>query len=260
MCKKRGRHGFFKAAQWTVGLFVVWNLGVEGLAWGSAMTPTDILSRCDRARGNLDGIVWKLTIEAKEGERLENRFLEIKAKAFDFLANTTDPPKVKGQKLLMVDHNMWFYKPGLSKPVPISPRQKLMGGASYGDIAATNYAQDYEATVVGEESLDGEPCDVFDLKARHKKVTYDRILYWVSKERVVGVQAHYFTLSGKLFKKARFEYAHQLPTSEGTQPFISKMTIIEVVAPDAVTHLHFGQPRLVPIPAATFNLNLLRSP
>ncbi|WP_448382540.1 outer membrane lipoprotein-sorting protein [Desulfosoma sp.] len=260
MSKKQGRHGLFHAVKRTVGLFLLWTLGLDSGAWASAMAPTEILSRCDRARGNLEGIVWELTIETKEADRQEHRFLEIKAKAFDFLAHTTDPPKVKGQKLLMVDHNMWFYKPGLSKPVPISPRQKLMGGASYGDIAATNYAEDYDATLVGEETLDGESCAVFDLKARHKKVTYDRILYWVSKKRVVGVQAHYFTLSGKLFKKARFEYAHQLPTPEGTQPFISKMTIMEVVAPDAVTHLHFGHPRLVAIAPATFNLNLLRSP
>lgn len=228
-------------------------------ASAAQVPPKEILTRCDRARGNLEGVRWEVLIQTSEKGREETRRLDVQARGYDFLALTLAPPKVKGQKLLMVDHNMWFYKVGLSKPVPISPRQKLMGGASYGDLAATNYAQDYEAAIVREEAVDGESCYVFDLKAAHKKVTYDRILYWVSKDRFVGVQAHYFTLSGKLFKRARFAYDHRVSGPQGPTPFISRMTIWEEMVPDAVTHLVFGEPELRTVAPGMFDLNWFMS-
>jgi len=153
---------------------------------------------------------------------------------------------------LMVNHNMWFTKPDLRKPVPVSPRQTLVGGASYGDIAATNYAGDYEPTSLNEESVNGETCHVYDLKAAHKKTTYDRIKYWVSKERFVGVKAEYFAVSGKVFKSGTFEYKNQIELRGKAQPFISKMTITDALVKGNVTTLKFSEPELVNLPAAIF--------
>ncbi len=245
---------FFVSMCFALGASHVW-----GLQEGEQLPPKEVLTRSDRARGNLEGVAWNLTINSLDSNYRESRFFEIQARGYDFLAITLNPAKVKGQKLLMVNHNMWFYKPGLSKPVPLSPRQKLMGAASYGDIAATNYAEDYEASLIREEDVNDEPCYLFDLKALHKKVTYDRILYWVSKERFVGVQAEYYTVSGKLFKRAQFEYDHKLGDPQNPQPFISRMIITEIVTPDAKTHLLFSEPQLRTIPATNFNVNLLMS-
>ena len=87
-----------------------------------------------------------------------------------------------------------------------------MGDAANGDIASTNYADDYIGTLSGEEPVKGEACHVLDLKAASKNVTYDRIRYWVSKERLVGVKAEFYTLSGKLFKTAEFRYDNRVRT------------------------------------------------
>ncbi len=256
-CGRRGHRGaavpIFGALLWAVLL-----LGTSS-GPGYALSAKEILTHADRARGNLDGVVWRLAIDSHEESHREQRNLEIQARGYDFLAVMTDPPKVRGHKLLMVNHNMWFAKPGLSKPVPISPRQKLVGGASYGDIAATNYAEDYEVLSLTEEVLGTEKCYVFDLKAAHKKVTYDRIKYWVSADRLVGVRAEYYTLSEKKFKEAEFEYAHRVGDGHGRegQPFISSMKIVEVLAGQNVTVLSFSQPRLESVPASTFNVNLL---
>ena len=43
---------------------------------------------------------------------------------------------------------------------------------------------------------------------KDKKTTYDRIKYWISKDRVVGVKAEYFTVSGKQFKSAAMAYTN----------------------------------------------------
>ena len=71
--------------------------------------------------------------------------LLIKAAGEASLVETLAPLNSKGARMLQVERNMWLTKPGLKKPVPISPRQRLSGQAAIGDIAATNYAKDYSA-------------------------------------------------------------------------------------------------------------------
>ncbi len=226
-------------------------------AWCGELTSREILRSADEARGNLEGVKWKVDIESIENGRQQERTVDVKARGYDFLANLTSPAKVKGQKFLMVEHNMWFTKPGLAKPVPISPRQKLIGVASYGDIAATNYADDYQATRLEDEVLDGELCHVFDLQAATKKATYDRIKYWISKERGVGVRAEYFTVSGKMLKYATFENENQIQLRNEPHPFISKMVIMDALVSGNVTTLTFSKPKFAKIPSSTFNVNLL---
>jgi hypothetical protein len=160
--------------------------------------------------------------------------------------------------VLMVDRNMWFIRSGLKKPVSISPRQKLMGDAANGDIASTNYAEDYSGVLSGDETIKGEACYVLDLKAAGKNVTYDRIRYWVSKERLVGVKADFYTISGKLFKTANFKYDNRVRTPAGEDiPFVSELTIHDAIRPDKVTTLRYSNIKMQAIPDSTFNLNVL---
>ena len=222
------------------------------------MSPQEILSRADRARGNVEGIEWTIDMESVENGRTQERSVLVRARGYNSLAEFIAPPKVKGQKLLMIDRNMWFVKPGLSKPVPISPRQKLMGGAANGDIASTNYAGDYEPVSVSEEIVNGEECYLLDLKAVNKNATYDRIMYWVSKNRLVGVKADFYTVSGKRFKSATFEYDNSIMIDDKLRPFVSRMVITDAVIKDNVTTMIYGEVTLKSIPDSAFNLNLLR--
>jgi hypothetical protein len=221
------------------------------------MTPKEILSMADRARGNVEGVEWEIEIESVERGRTQKRTLLVKARGYNSLAEFLSPPKVKGRKLLMIDRNMWFIKPGLRKPVPISPRQKLMGGASNGDIASTNYAGDYEPTSIAEDTVNGEPCFLLDLKATNKKATYDRIKYWISKERLVGVKSEFYTVSGKKFKSATFEYKNSITVEGRPAAFVSKMVITDAVIKANVTTMTYDEVELKKIPDSAFNLNLL---
>lgn len=221
------------------------------------MTPREILKQADEARGNVEGVEWEIDIESLERGRRQNRTVRVKARDVNSLAEFISPPKVKGRKLVMLDRNMWFTKPGLRKPVPISPRQKLMGGASNGDIASTNYAGDYKVTHASMDTVDGEPCYLFDLTAISKKVTYDRIKYWISEKRLVGVKAEFFTISGKMFKSATMEYENSIMTQGKPYVFISKMVITNAVVKEDVTTMTYSKAKIKKIPDSTFNLNLL---
>jgi len=217
----------------------------------------NILKAADESRGNVAGVSWKVTIESTENERVTDTLVyDIKARGFNISGISLAPPKYKGNKLLMLDTNMWFHKPGLSKPVPISQRQKLMGEASYGDIASTNYADNYEATQLPDESVNGEDCHVFDLKAKSDKSTYDRIKYWISKRRLVGVKAEYFTVSGKKFKSATMDYENFVNMDGKRRPFVSRITLRNELMNGSITYLNLEKPHITPLADYNFDLNL----
>lgn len=239
-------------------LFVLALFGVGLFYSDSAIggAAQDILRKADQSRGNLAGITW-IVVLANAATRTETMTFDVKARGFDILAENLAPPRDRGNKVLMVNGNMWFHKPGLSKPVPISQRQRLMGNAAFGDIAATNYADDYEATLLEEESVKGEVSYVFDLKAKDNRAAYDRIKYWISKERVVGVKAEYFTVSGKRFKSATMESAHTVKIDGDVRPFISKITAYDELQSSNVTTLDLTRPTFRKLPSYIFDVNLL---
>jgi Outer membrane lipoprotein-sorting protein len=239
-------------------LTTLFMLVLSGAELVAAPTTWEILRKADQARGNMDGVTWEVRLESRENSHTNTMTLDVKARGFEVLGVTLAPAKYKDNKTLMLHDNSWFYKPGLSKPVPISRRQRLLGHASYGDIASTNYANDYEATSLPDEAVDGTECYVFDLKALDsKKTTYDRIKYWISKDRLVGIKAEYFTVSGKKFKMATMEYKNHVEISGVTQPFISQIAIYDELMSSDVTTLSFNNPQIQTLPNYIFNLNLL---
>ena len=235
-------------------------LGLFSVAPASAAPDAQsILQNSDRARGGgLPGIVWEIRLASRDGTRVdEPQRLIVKAIGESSVAETQEPPRFKGSKLLQVERNMWLTKPGLSKPIPISPRQRISGQASNGDIAATNYAGDYDAQLSGEETIDGEPFHVLELTAKHKRTTYDRIRYWVSVKGKTAIKAEFYSLSGKLLKTARFEYGNTIEHDGKRIPFVSKMMIRDALI-DAETTMEFGTVKVNPVAASEFDLGQMQ--
>ena len=232
--------------------------GVTKIVYGAGLSVKDIIRSSDRARGNFNGIIWDIKITTSVDGSTEARGMIVKVKKNNTLAKFTSPANMNDRMVLMVDRNMWFIRSGLKKPVSLSPRQKLLGDAANGDIASTNYVEDYDGVLMGEENVRSEPCYVLDLKAAGKNVTYDRIKYWVSKARLVGVKAEFYTLSGKLFKTAEFKYENHIKVNEQEEvPFVSELVIRDAIQQDRVTTMTYSNIKVVPIPDSTFNLNVL---
>lgn len=251
---KKAKHFPIFQMGFIILLLLIWNNNA------AALSPKEILQQCDQARGNISGVVWDIKVEDRGKNKISHRHLQVQSQNYNAIAETLSPARLRGQMLILLNGNMWFYKPGLSKPIPVSKRQKLLGLANNGDIASTNYAEDY--TIVRQEldQLDHEPCDVFTLEAITRNATYKSIKYWVSKKRVVGIKAQFYTARGtKLLKSARMEYKNNFVSKEGkSQPFISRMVIHDELMPANKTILSFSRPLIKPLPAAVFNLNLLK--
>jgi hypothetical protein len=217
-----------------------------------------LLRAADRARGNVEGIRWNVTVRTTDNGRLIENVYDVQARGFNVLAEQTAPRKSKGTLMLVNQGNMWFYKPGVSKPVSITKRQRLSGNVANGDIATTNYADDYEASFLPDAVVSNELCHVLDLRAKPKRdCTYDRIVYAISEARGVGVKADYYTKSGKLFKTSFMAYDHMITTPEGVRtPFVSHITFASAI--DAETsELAFSPPVLAPLPPSIFDVNRL---
>jgi outer membrane lipoprotein-sorting protein len=226
------------------------------LAGAQAPTADALLRDADRARGAAGtGITWNVTVDADEdGTRTTRSFL-VKARGNDALVEAIAPARHKGEIMLFNDRVIWFVKPGLRRPVSISARQRLSGDAANGDISTTNYARDYDGAIVGEDVVGGEPAYRLELKARAKSVTYDRIRYWVSKRRHLGLKAEFLTVGGDVFKIAVFEYDNALKSAAGEIPFVSKMTITDATGAGAVTRILFDAPHAEAHPITMFNIN-----
>jgi len=121
------------------------------------------------------------------------------------LARYTDPPKEKGTVYLRRDDNTYIYIPAAEKVARVGPKQTFGGGDfNNGDIFRLALTRDYEATLAGEEMVEGRICRVLELKARNRGVAYDRVRYLVRKDSTFfPCYAEYFTISGKKLKVLR---------------------------------------------------------
>jgi hypothetical protein len=216
----------------------------------------DLLRDADRARGGFEqGITWTVEVTSTEDGSTSTRAYLVRARGTDALAEATAPARAKGEVLLFNERSLWFTRPGLRKPVSISARQKLSGEAANGDIASTNYAHDYEGTLAGEEVVNGEPAWRLELKARATNVTYDRVRYWVSKGRRLGLKAEFLTVSGDCFKRATFEYGNTVEVGGQRLAFVSTMTITDAMGSGASSVIRFASPRVEAHAPSLFNIN-----
>ena len=223
-----------------------------------APEPSKILALADRARGGLSsGVSWTVKVDSKEEGQATAFEYEVKVKGLNVLATCTNPPRQKGETFLFNDRNLWVHRPNLRKPISVSTRQRLSGSASNGDIATTNYASDYEATIVGEETIDGAKTWKLFLKGKDKDVTYDAINYWVDQKKFLGVRAEFLTLDKKVLKRADFTYANKIPLNGKATPFVSQMKVVDPNMPDSQTTLTYSGIKTTKLNDEIFNVNNL---
>ncbi|MDQ3280278.1 MAG: outer membrane lipoprotein-sorting protein [Acidobacteriota bacterium] len=161
-----------------------------------------ILKRSDAYRGSLDSFSIDVDLTTFEGRQSQTSKFRVYAKGSDrsiveFLAPATE----KGRRLLMLRDAMWIYMPSSSRPIRISPMQRLMGQASNGDVARTSFAIDYTATSAAEEG----DAWVLELAAKDPAMSYKRIRLWVDRATHEPRRADFYVASGKLLKRAHYK-------------------------------------------------------
>lgn len=175
---------------------------------GFARTPAsvdanEIVKKADKFRGFTESVFVKATVVDKPDNR--KSVFNISSKNPDeSLVEQVFPERSKGRKMLMKSYDMWLFTPDIKKPIRIGLEQRLTGEVANGDIARTNYSLDYDAKILAEEVVNKKPSYKIELKAKNKKVTYNKIEYWVTKAESMPLKAVFYSLSGKALKTAEF--------------------------------------------------------
>jgi outer membrane lipoprotein-sorting protein len=159
------------------------------------------------------------------GKSDEEHLYEVSQKGTDKTYVEFMSPREKGRHLLMLGDDMWVYLPDTSRPVRITPLERLTGDASNGDVARTNYAVDYSPVYLRSEKVGAVDCNVLELTAKRKGATYQRIVYWLRAEDARPVRAEFYLTSGKHIKSASFDEYEQ----SGGRLLLHKLTLYDEI-------------------------------
>jgi hypothetical protein len=133
---------------------------------------------------------------------------------------------------------MWLMVPGASRALPITPNQRLLGGASIGDVARVEFAKDYTGVArPGTETIGGKPCRVVDLTAKSDKAPYSHVVLWFDAAARLPCRLLFSLPSGKPAKDVMFVKFRR----SGGQAFVAEMEVRDLLSnkPNTVTRLEY---------------------
>ena len=218
----------------------------------------DIVRDADRFRRPAESFVWKISItshEAKKAPSVDGFEVFVKGSGRS-LVKFVAPPRNVGRSLLALGRDLWIYLPDAGKPVRIPFSQRLVGQVANGDVARADYSGDYDAKLLGEETVDGAACHVIDLKARTKDVTYAAVKYWVSKDGRRPVKAEFYAATGTLLKTGTFEgFKEVVPGAV----LATRLTLVDGIRKDKSSVLDYGSIVVRDIPEKYFDKNSMKS-
>ncbi|MBV2358555.1 outer membrane lipoprotein-sorting protein [Thalassococcus sp. CAU 1522] len=239
------------------------SVATAGLGFGAlpalAANATAILSEADRIRNpqTTFAVDVKL-VDYDRGKVKETTIVTVYARPqvsqFQTLVHMESPARDRGKIMLRNDNSLWLYDPASRASVRISPRQRLLGNASNGDVVSSNLVGDYSATLAGTEAVvDGDRknrnCHKLTLTQTRSSAPYNSIEFWVDAANSQPVKGKYFTKSGKLIKvawyrKLRNEMGALRPT---------EVVIADGFNPNSVTTMTMSNFRAKEIPASWFS-------
>ena len=197
-----------------------------------------LLRRSDTYRNGWPSFVTRVRITNYEsGKPDEEKYYEVSQKGTDKTYVEFLSPREKGRHVLMLGDDMWVYLPDTSRPVRITPLERLSGDASNGDVARTNYAVDYAPVYLRAEKVGDVECHVLELTAKRKGATYQRILYWVRTEDARPVRAEFYLTSGKHIKSATFDQYEQI----GGKTLLRRFTLYDEIRHNSHSLLEYSQ-------------------
>ncbi len=197
-----------------------------------------ILARVDQYRNPIDSFAVDVDLTAyMPDNRSESSKFRVYGKGTDkSIVEFVAPAAEKGKFLLMLRDAMWIYIPSASKPIRISPLQRLMGQASNGDVARTTFTVDYNTAGMTEEELEGKRAWVLDLVAKDPAVAYARVKVWVDQKNGQPLRADFYVVSGKLVKRA---FYRDFTVMSGRR-VVSGIEIDDLLRPGNRTVMHYA--------------------
>lgn len=210
------------------------------------------LLQAEQSRGVMTGgtgVQWTVSVSGEKSAK----FVAVSQNGKVF-AEVVEPADATGRKYLAEsDGDMWFWKPGISRPVSVSKRQRLSGNAAIGDIASTSFVDGYKLDGQEDGEVGGEAATIYTLKANSLGDTYAKIRYWVTKSGNLGKKAEFYAKSGNLLRTSTMEYGN----SANGRPLLSTMVIQDG---SKTINLKFSDVKVAQFPARLFERENLGGP
>ncbi len=199
----------------------------------------------------LDKVDENLTFETRtarvtmvvEGRRTRTFEMQTYARGLEDAAiEYLSPPRERGTRMLKLGDELWMYMPAIDRVQKISGhmlREGMMGSdVSYEDLMESPEMREmYDAELVGEEDLDGQPTWKLEMTAKDRAVTYPRRVIWVDKGTFIPLKQELYALDDMLLKTWTMS---EIEEFEEERRFPTRMTIEDHVIEDSVTRLEFA--------------------
>jgi hypothetical protein len=231
----------------------------------AAPTAKEIVAATDRIRNPDRPFSLQVTItEYLSAKPRDSMVLTVYSKQeaesgqFRSLVHFLKPERDADKLMLRRGSELWFYDPAQKASVRISPQQRLLGQASNGDVVTSNFAQDYDVELVGEEEVQDadrtvRKCFFLKMQATNPNVTYASIEYWVDTGNFQPVKGRFFAESGRLLKIGFYRrFAANLGELRPTE-----VVIIDGVDQSKVTRMQFANYQYRDIPEHWYQRNFL---
>ncbi len=169
-------------------------------------TPEEVVKLADESRYPSGQFSFAVRVTDNDnGEGKKETLYQVHTKGSNqSLVETKSPERLRGRKLLMKKQELWMFLPTLKKPTRVGFEQRLTGEVSNGDLARTNFADDYKPRFLADDIINQKPCYKLLLTATNKDVAYRKIVYWVEKKSFFPIQVNFYAISGKLLKTGKY--------------------------------------------------------
>jgi outer membrane lipoprotein-sorting protein len=221
------------------------------LALGLLALPADaqtdlqaLLAAVDATRNAFDeAVISARATQVVDGKESGSADFDVYVKGRDKSLIVFRGGKNSGRKVLTNGDRMWLLVPGSRNPVPITPNQRLLGGASFGDVARLRFSEDYDAREAGEtETAAGRSCRVLELTAKSPRGFYPRVLLSVDEVEKLPCRVRFFLASGKEARDVTFTKFRR----QAGKAVVAEMEVRELLgaASRAVTRLEYRDYRI----------------
>ncbi len=179
---------------------------LPALLFAQTMDPAEILDRIDDNVLSRNRVVTtRMTVHTPRASRtmISKSWVQGTERSF---TEYLEPARERGIKMLKLKDELWTYYPETDRTIRIAGhmlRNSMMGSdLSYEDMLEdASLAQMYEATIAGNDTLNGQKCWILQLDAREKGVAYPKRKVWVEKDKFIMLREERYARSGKLLKR-----------------------------------------------------------
>ena len=171
----------------------------------TAITAEEIVANVEANEINeAERIEGSMIISDRFGSRVKT-FVSYASGSDKMLLEFTNPEE-RGQKILRLEDEIYLYFPEAEEVIHLQGsalKESVMGSDfSYEDMTGEGDLLDqYEVTLLGEESIDGRRHYHLELKARKRGLAYPKQEAWIDAETWVTTRVDSYSLSGRLLKE-----------------------------------------------------------